>query len=203
MARKTTKFLAVFILFAIGLTSFCIWKMNLYRDNGNSEARDLPVGEVVRSYKSVPVYQNGKVVATSHGKHYAKSGYYYGQKWQCVEYVKRFYYDALSHKMPSVWGHAADFFDPEVQHGEINPARGMLQYQNGESIPPQPDDLIVFRHSKYGHVAIVTKVTEDQIEVIQQNVYGSPSAVYPIIREEGKYTVGSSLKPAGWLRLPQ
>lgn len=161
-----------------------------------------PVGNVIATYKKVPAYQNGTKVTQSHGKHYAKDNYYYGQKWQCVEYVKRFYHDALGHHMPSVWGHARDFFDPEVAHGEINPLRGLVQYQNGGSEIPKPDDLLVFRNGSLGHVAIVTKVTKNTIEVIQQNVHSHASSVHPLSHKGGRCTVGKDNQPAGWLRLP-
>ena len=43
------------------------------------------VGSGLDTYRGVSVYENGSSVTTSHGKHYATDGYYYGQKWQCVE----------------------------------------------------------------------------------------------------------------------
>ena len=168
----------------------------------NNVSSQVPVGGVIATYKKVPAYQNGTKVTRSHGRHYAEDGYYYGQKWQCVEYVKRFYHDALGHSMPSVWGHARDFFDPEVEHGHINPARGLVQYLNGGDTAPKPDDLLVFRAGSLGHVAIVTRVTSDEVEVIQQNVHGSPRSVHTLTRKNGHWTVGSSKNPAGWLRIP-
>ncbi|WP_435895278.1 CHAP domain-containing protein [Oceaniferula spumae] len=167
------------------------------------EPKISPVGAEIARYKKVPAYQNGKLIVTSHGKHYATDGYYYGQKWQCVEFVKRFYHDAHGHHMPSVWGHACDFFDPDVAHGEMNTARGMRQYRNGGGEAPKPDDLLVFRKGSLGHVAVVTKVTESSIEVIQQNVHGLPTAQHVLVCKAGKYTVGNKHQPAGWLRLPE
>lgn len=165
-------------------------------------AAESPVGSEIARYKKVPAYQNGSKVTQSHGKHYAPSGYYYGQKWQCVEYVKRFYHDALGHEMPSVWGHAKDFFDPKIKHGDLNPLRGLVQYRNGGANKPRPDDLVVFRQGSLGHVAIVTKVTDSTVELIQQNVTGAPTSAYPLIKKNGSYTVGKDRQPAGWLRLP-
>ena len=63
------------------------------------------------SYRGVPVYDNGLLYFRNHGKNYSKDGYYFGQKWQCVEFVKRFYYQAKNHRMPDVMGHAKSFFD--------------------------------------------------------------------------------------------
>ena len=197
----------------LGLVGVFSWNQRDGRQNGQSEKNELgvsavksasseTVGSEIARYKGVPAYQNGSKVTQSHGRHYAKDGYYYGQKWQCVEYVKRFYFDGLGHRMPSVWGHARDFFDPEVAHGKINPARGLVQYQNGQNVAPKPDDLLVFRFGSLGHVAIVTRVTNDSVEVIQQNVSGHPMSVYPLTNSGGMYTVGKSRKPAGWLRVP-
>ena len=204
MSREKFKsgFRVVFLLVFLGVVIFAVWNMSKNKNVRSDATKSLPVGVEIARYKNIPAYQNGEVVAQSHGKNYAEDGYYYGQKWQCVEYVKRFYHDALGHHMPSVWGHASDFFDPEISHGKLNLARGLLQYDNGGDTPPKPDDLLVFRHSQYGHVAIVTKVTDKHLEVIQQNVHGHASAVYPIDKVKGKYTVGGGTKPAGWLRLP-
>ena len=70
--------------------------------------------------------------------------YYYGYKWQCVEYIKRFYYEAKGHKMPDVYGNAKDFFDANVEHGTLNEKRGLIQYKNGEDEKPKIDDILVF-----------------------------------------------------------
>jgi hypothetical protein len=60
------------------------------------------IGHVLDSYKGVPVYDNGLLFFRSYGKNYAPDGYYFGQKWQCVEFVKRFYFEAKHHKLPDV-----------------------------------------------------------------------------------------------------
>ena len=158
------------------------------------------IGKEIDSYKNVAVHYNGVVYTKAYGKNYSKDGYYYGQKWQCVEYIKRFYYDAKVHKMPDVFGHAKDFFDSKIPQGELNPLRNLIQYRNGEDVKPEPDDLIVFTDTKYGHVAIVTEVGSDYIEVIQQNIYGKTREVYTLRTEGSKYFVGNEKKPAGWLR---
>ena len=53
------------------------------------------IGRKIDSYMDVPVYYNGLIFYKSYGKNYSKDGYYYGRKWQCVEYVKRFYYEKM------------------------------------------------------------------------------------------------------------
>lgn len=154
------------------------------------------------TFRGVPVYDNGPIVTFSHGRHYAADGYYFGQKWQCVEFVKRFFYKAFNHRMPDVWGHAKDFFDQDTPAGKLNKKRGLLQYRNGGSVAPQPGDLVVFTNGLYGHVAIVSAVRSNQVEIIQQNIYGHPRDGYSLKSEDGRWVMGESYQPAGWLRVP-
>jgi len=158
------------------------------------------IGEKIDSYKNVDVHYNGIIYSKAYGKNYSNDGYYYGQKWQCVEFIKRFYYQEKGHKMPNVFGNAKDYFDSNVQQGGLNKSRGLVQYRNGGNVKPEPDDLIVFTDTKFGHVAIVTEVTDDYVEVIQQNVYGETREKHKLMLEDNQYFVGSKRKPAGWLR---
>jgi hypothetical protein len=59
------------------------------------------------------VYYNGGV-ANVVGRNVSVDGYNLGLKYQCVEFVKRYYYQHLGHKMPDTYGHAKDFFDRNV-----------------------------------------------------------------------------------------
>jgi surface antigen len=152
------------------------------------------------SYKGVEVFYNGEIYAKNHGENYSFDGYYYGYKWQCVEYVKRFYYLAKGHKMPDVYGHAKDFFDTSVSHGELNKSRNLLQYKNGENEKPQVDDLLVFNDTTYGHVVIITEVGNDYIEVIQQNMGLASRDKFELKCKEEKYFIGGKRIPVGWLR---
>jgi hypothetical protein len=152
------------------------------------------------SYRGVPVYYNGPDYTTDKGESFSTDGYYYGLKWQCVEYVKRFYYVIKHHKMPDVFGNAKDFFDPFVPQGGLNQQRELIQYINGGNEKPKPDDILVFTNTRYGHVAIVTKVTANSIEVIQQNEK-DPRQVFTLTVNNHNFFVGTSLKPAGWLRI--
>jgi len=159
------------------------------------------VGNVIDSHLGIPVYYNGVNYFKSYGEHFSPDGYYYGQKWQCVEFVKRFYHQALLHKMPNVWGHAKDFYDQTINHAMMNQQRGLVQYHNGGDIKPAVNDLIVFRGPQYGHVAIVTEVNNKSIEIIQQNIFGKTRQHLKLIKRGDKYFVISSMKAAGWLRI--
>ena len=159
------------------------------------------VGKVIDSYRGVQVYDNGLLYFRSYGKHYGPDGYYYGQKWQCVEFIKRFYYDAKRHKMPDGMGHAKSFFDTSLSDGGLNSRRGLIQYRNGSTHGPQPDDLVVFTDTKYGHVAIVTHVAPDSLEIVQQNILAGPRRRLSLVVSNGQYFVTSPRVPAGWLRV--
>lgn len=46
--------------------------------------------------------------------------YNIGLKYQCVKFVKRYYYEHLNHKMPDSYGHEKDFFDNTIADGQLN-----------------------------------------------------------------------------------
>lgn len=157
---------------------------------------------VLDRYRGVAVYDNGEDFVRSWGRHYAWSGYYYGQKWQCVEYVKRFFYQAKGHRMPEVMGHAIDFWDASVGHGGMNEARGLRQYVNGADVPPMADDMIVVAWTQYGHIAIICDVDAEKgyVEFIQQNVRGRVRDRLPYRVVDGRYEVGTGGEVIGWMR---
>jgi hypothetical protein len=103
--------------------------------------------------------------------------------------------------MPDVWGHAKNYFDPDIPDGHLNPARGLIQYHNGGTMKPQVDDVLVFRDTKYGHIAIITDVTETSVEVIQQNIVFRPRQRFHLEKHNGGYVIRTPRTPAGWLRL--
>lgn len=177
----------------------------VYQDMSRFQPPSLPppgVGEPIDSYQGVAVYSNGPEITASYGRHFSESGYYFGQKWQCVEFIKRFYFEAQGLEMPDVMGHAKDFFDPSLASGDLNLRRGLVQYGNGGSEPPLPGDLIVWNEGTYGHVAIVSEVGENYVEIVQQNIAGMPRARLPLKNVLNAWIVGEQWQPAGWLRKP-
>ncbi|MEC7985498.1 MAG: CHAP domain-containing protein [Myxococcota bacterium] len=132
----------------------------------------LQCGDVVATHNNVNVYSNGMGInSCAEGRHMSEDNYSYGLRWQCVEFVRRYYKDHLNHKMPVRWGHAKDYFAEDIGHGKRNPDRDLLQYRNGRSEKPKADDLLVCPNMAlgYGHVAIIKAVGGDYVELIQQN----------------------------------
>jgi surface antigen len=129
------------------------------------------VGQALDSLNGVKVYYNGGVGHTG-DRNISEDGYNIGLKYQCVEFVKRYYYEYYHHKMPDSYGNAKDFFDNSVNDGQISKKRDLIQFTNPSKSKPAIGDLIIFdgtAGNPYGHVAIISEVTAQTIEIIQQN----------------------------------
>lgn len=171
------------------------------------------IGTPIAEFNGVQAHHNGLFVFGSHGKNFdQKTNYYFGQTWQCVEYIKRYLFLAHGHRLPDGMGHAKSFFDPNIKSGELNARRGLRQFSNPSPTLPQPGDVLVFTEGVYGHVAIVSEVGESSVEVIQQNIWGLPKERLPLLVAElgGRktYKIGRTERillpndePAGWLRV--
>lgn len=166
---------------------------------------DYTIGDKIDSLNGVYVYYNGKM-SNVEGRNLAPDGYNLGLKYQCVEFVKRYYYEHYNHKMPDSYGNAKDFFQKNLKDGSRNQARNLTQFTNGSAQKPQIGDLIVMDahiSNQYGHVAIISRVDNNEVEIIQQN--GVPSNVtrerYPLTYKNNKWTIKQSTI-LGWLRMP-
>ena len=168
-----------------------------------SDIKDQEIGQAIDSFNGVKVYYNGKISNVS-GRNLAADNYNLGLKYQCVEFVKRYYYEYLNHKMPDSYGHAKDFFDKSVADGEKNQQRNLTQYTNPSYSKPKIDDLVIFSgtvYNKFGHVAIISKVSKDKIEIIQQNPgpYSHSRRIYMLKRQGEKWEINND-EILGWLR---
>ncbi len=162
----------------------------------------LEIGQPVDKLNGVIVYYNGSVSHVE-SRNLAPDGYNLGLKYQCVEFVKRYYYEYFHHKMPNSYGHAKDFFNPKLSDGAINKDRNLIQNKNGGSTTPQIHDIVVWDGNEwnpFGHVAIVSAVYDHSIEITQQNP--GPTAPSRIQIElnahQGKFSLNDS-EILGWL----
>ncbi|WPC05451.1 CHAP domain-containing protein [Pseudomonas benzenivorans] len=170
----------------------------------NPNAR-YEVGERLDELNGVAIYFNGGVNTTV-GRNLTRDGYNLGLRFQCVEFVKRYYFERFAHRMPDSYGHAKDFFDPRLADGAWNAKRGLLQFSNGSAGKPRADDLLVFSpwlFNRYGHVAIIASVSEDSLEIAQQNPgpFGSARETLPVAYRQGRWFIDQP-RVLGWLRLP-
>jgi surface antigen len=168
--------------------------------NSTNEFKSHQVGDKIDSLNGVYVFENGSMGNVS-SRNVTEDGYNLGLRYQCVEFVKRYYYEHYNHKMPDSYGDAKDFFDRSLADGDLNPQRDLTQYKNGGKSCPKVGDLLVYDGSvfnKFGHVAIVSNVTADDIEVIQQNC-GSSRETYDLENNNNTFTIAND-RILGWLR---
>lgn len=162
------------------------------------------IGDVLDTFEGVPVYYNGGINNVT-GRNKTADGYNLGLKYQCVEFVKRFYYKKYSHKMPNSYGHAKDFYNPKLKDGQFNKGRGLIQYKNPSKSAPGVGSLLVYGptvFNPYGHVAIISKVNLNKkfIEVVQQNSgqFGSTREYFGLRYKNGRWKIDNA-QIIGWL----
>ncbi|QAA83073.1 CHAP domain-containing protein [Aequorivita sp. H23M31] len=194
--RKILLF-SLFLMVGVSTLSSCDKLIRKFK------ARSLKVGDKVDSLNGVYVYYNNSV-GNVEGRNVAPDGYNIGLRYQCVEFVKRYYYEHLDHKMPDSYGHAKDFFEKQLADGKRSKRRNLTQYSNPSSSKPKVDDLVVYdatSFNKYGHVAIISKVGENSVEIVQQNPgpMASSRETYRLKMENGKWKIEQN-KILGWLR---
>jgi surface antigen len=190
-------FTLLLLIAVLGIASWK-WKAELFN------LHDYEIGQEIDSLNHVIVYYNGEVGHVL-DRNVAEDGYNLGLKYQCVEFVKRYYYEHYKHKMPDSYGNAKDFFNASVKDGEISKTRNLRQCNNPSKYQPEVGDLIVFdghMGNPYGHVAIVSEVKDDEIQIIQQNPGpGASSRIWiDVTMEDGRYNVGGG-RTLGWLRM--
>jgi len=143
------------------------------------------------------------VIAKSNGggTHYEPIGPY-GLQYECVEYVNRFYGEALHHY--SMYTHSAKNYYSTAS------SYGLNAYPNSGTEKPKIGDILCSNYGTYGHVAIVRAVTSSSVTVIEQNFLStnydnqhvismsSSGGIYKVnsFNKDGKYPV------YGWLRKP-
>lgn len=106
--------------------------------------------------------------------------------------------------MPNPWGHAKDFFQKSLKDGGHNRDRNLTQFSNPSNSKPKVNDLLIFDghiFNSYGHVAIISDVSDDAVEIIQQNAghTGSTRESIPLTHKNGKWEMDHS-RVLGWLR---
>lgn len=189
--------IALLVLLALAAGGYYV----LTRQNINPKHQ---VGEVLDQFNGVAVYYNGGVNHVLE-RNTAPDGYNIGLKYQCVEFIKRYYYQHLNHKMPDSYGHAKSFYQQGLASGALNPQRNLYQYTNGSDTLPQVGDIVVYEGTTlnpYGHVAIVAALEPDDgwLEIIQQNAgpFAKTRVRYPLAYHDQGYWIEQP-HILGWL----
>ena len=159
------------------------------------------LGQEIDSFNGVEVYYNGNM-RNVFGRNLTEDGYNLGLLYQCVEYVKRYYYEVYDHRMPNSYGHAKEFFDKSLEDGGYNEERALFQFQNGSISKPQIGDILILdanEQNPFGHAGIIVRTFKDYIVIIQQNVGKESRLSIPLIDHKG-LTYLSDPDILGWLR---
>ncbi len=197
MSKKLKIVIALSVAIIVGYISFRLIK----KINPNPK---FEIGQILDSLNGVKVYYNGGVSHTGK-RNVSEDGYNIGLTYQCVEFVKRYYYQYYHHKMPDSYGNAKDFYDNSVKDGSINIKRDLIQFTNPSKSKPDIGDLVIFDGTignPYGHVAIISDVKARYIEIIQQNP--GPFASSRVILGLDSNLTGFKIlesKLLGWLRM--
>jgi CHAP domain/Stigma-specific protein, Stig1 len=141
-------------------------------DLGGADPARQPYGTVLGTYRGVSAHSNYTPCSPSPRCFYetgnGRSVGTFGFQYQCVEYVVRFYAQALRYPNMNGSGNAIRYWDGP----NTDAARRLERYPNDGTMPPRPGDMIIFRGSRtdsVGHIAIVREVGPDYIRIIQQN----------------------------------
>jgi surface antigen len=196
--KRKYKFLIVLLL--VSISGYLLYRL-IITSNPNP---NFYIGQKLDSLNGVYVYYNGGVGHTGK-RNLSKDDYNIGLTYQCVEFAKRYYYQYYKHKMPDAYGNAKDFFDTTIKDGSLNKKRDLLQFTNPGTSKPCVGDLIIFdgnSGNKYGHVAIVSEVKENEVEIIQQNPgpFASSRAKYILVKDDKQHFIKHD-RILGWLRM--
>jgi len=132
----------------------------------------------------VPVYSSDYATADEvelpdrHSYRSYVDGIYMGEKWQCVEFARRWLYLNRGWIFDEV-GMAYEIFDLEsirdVRNETLLPVRS---FRNGSKRLPEPGSLLVWdeggEFGRTGHVAIVVDVQPNSVRFAEQNLHHQP-----------------------------
>ena len=151
-----------------------------------SDALTMPrCGAVLGAFDGTEAHSNGGNTGTGDS---CDGRGAYGLQYQCVELVMRHF---KTHWDLSWSGNARDLL--------VNAPESKVDvYENGDGAhPPVPGDMIVWTNGTYGHVALVTALHADGVDILEQNVKGDGKATLPWngARIGARWT---SWVPSGW-----
>lgn len=122
-----------------------------------AQKADAPAcGAVIGSFGATLAYSNGKYTGTGNS---CRGAVEHGLGFQCVELVMRHFKTTWGLRW---YGNAKDLLANA-------PKDKVSVHMNGSGVAPVPGDMIVWTKGTYGHVALVTAVRADAIDILEQN----------------------------------
>lgn len=164
-------------------------------------------GVVLGSYKGVEGYSNRKA-GWGAGPNEV-NGYFTGYKYQCVEYARRWMILTKSLTFDSI-GCAYEIFELDtVFNINLNTRTPMIAIDNGSSIPPVADALLIYKKGPgvpWGHVAVITEVDINRhfVRIAEQNEEdrywpGNYARQLRLEVSDGKYWIRDKYNVLGWM----
>jgi hypothetical protein len=152
------------------------------------------LGGVNGTVNNVTVYYNGGAVTELYN---IVGGVNTGMKWQCVEYVNRYYLQVYGMNIRIAGHHAKDYYPNAA-------ARGLTAIANGAGAP-RVGDILCFSGGSggYGHVMIIVEVAGNYVKVAQQNAGSALPIGFQFTRTGNTINpsaLGSGYTCQGWLR---
>lgn len=158
-----------------------------------------PFGVYLGQVNQVAAYSNGSVNTNSNTNNFV-NGIKTGLKWQCVEYVRRYFLSVFNTDLASKYlGNANTWYTNAA-------TMGLEQYPNGGTTPPQVGDILCSTGpSSSGHIAIIKRITGNKIFTAQQNFNNDSTDLdkpLTLTVSNGTYTVSGYAGIQGWLHKP-
>jgi surface antigen len=161
-------------------------------------AASQPYGTAFGTVNGVTVYSNGASPSYASNSYNTVGTINTGMKWQCVEFVNRYYLQVYGMNIRIAGTDAWQYYGTASQ-------RGLVAYANNGNIAPQVGDLLCISGNTYGHVAIVTEVGANYIKVAQQNVGNGAHIQFSFSKSGNNVNatnLGAGYTVQGWLRKP-
>jgi len=132
----------------------------------------MAYGSIIGSSHGIPVYSNHCPKTCDHGIHYSH-GIYCGEKWQCIEFARRYWIEQYGITFPSV-KNACDLI--RLKHCtsvKTGKKYNVQQCHNGGHAAPMIGSLLLWSKEMNkrgtGHVAVITGKSKNKIHITQQN----------------------------------
>jgi len=122
----------------------------------------------------IALHSNGESTHVGNDSSFDDEGTYLGLRWQCVEFIRRYYYLAHGVNLAQQWsdGDAKDWYDN----------RTAMKLDEIPADQAQEGDIITFTGGNWGHVAIISgKGDNDSLLMSGQNFYNDQRDVNTVL----------------------
>ena len=170
-----------------------------------------PFNSVLGTNNGVIAYSNGNCDYVSH-EYYDLDIVRAGLKWQCVEYARRWLIltRSLTYDKAVPW--ASDIWHlnslESLEYYPFTYPVPLNRVPNGSRCPPVVGSILIYSRGepdiRYGHVAIITGVDADYVEVAEENWDndywpGNYARRIEMKYSGGNYTLHDELPILGWM----